>query len=207
MKKAEPRPAQKRTRDPDSKRAALQTAAIRLFTDIGYENVSIAAIAKEAGIAVGTVYRFYENKLALLQSMLEALEYEYVEQMKADWATPGGVDVRLDRVCEGLFDLTAQRNTLLNLMSMTTDVVFDDGALPGDHIQAQIVSMYQDGVRSGAFRAGDVDLYGAMAHGLVEGAVMRWLRTGKPSQREAALQLSSVMKYGFLSRQINETGP
>ncbi|MEO1406454.1 MAG: TetR/AcrR family transcriptional regulator, partial [Pseudomonadota bacterium] len=72
--------ASKRTRDPESKRAALHEAALSQFTERGYEHVSIASIAKEAGIAVGTVYRFYENKLFLLRAMLEGIEGDFVER-------------------------------------------------------------------------------------------------------------------------------
>ncbi len=189
----------RRRRDPDGKRVALQEAAVSLFTEFGYEKVSIANVAREAGIAVGTVYRFYENKLALLRAMLETLEDEFVEQMQADWALGGDVSARLDRVCDGLFALAEERDTLLRLLSMTTDVVYDDGGLPGDRIRARIVVMYEEGLNLGAFRHGDVGLHAAMAHGLVEGAIMGWLRTGNPTRAKAARQLASVMKGGFLT--------
>ncbi len=189
----------RRRRDPDGKRAALQDAAVRLFAQFGYEKVSIANVAKVAGIAVGTVYRFYENKLALLRAMLGALEDDFVEQMQVDWASDGDIGARLDRVCDGLFALAAERASLLKLLSMTTDVVYDDGSLPGDRIRAQIVVMYEEGLKRGAFRHGDVGLHAAMAHGLVEGAIMGWLRTGTPPRAEAAQQLAIVMKGGFLT--------
>lgn len=189
----------KRTRNPDSKRAALRAAALKLFTDHGYDAVSISQIAQAAGIAVGTVYRFYESKLAILQAMLEELEDDFVEQMKIDWSQGGDVDARLDRVSDGVFDLARDRKSLLRLLSMTTDVVFDDGSLPGDRIQGQIAKMYSEGVALGSFRPGHISLCAAMAHGLVEAAVMRWLRDGALSQSDASEQLALVLKRGFLA--------
>jgi len=189
----------KRTRDPDSKLAALHEAALRQFTERGYEHVSIASIAKEAGIAVGTVYRFYENKLFLLRAMLEGIENDFVERMQTDWMQGGDYSKRLDRICEGVFDVAKDRDSLLRLFTMTTDVIYEDGALPGDRIQQQIKRMYQEAMEEGAFRNGDLEMMSSMAHGLVEGAMMRWMRSGAPVKTNASQELANVMKYGFLT--------
>ncbi|MEM9232139.1 MAG: TetR/AcrR family transcriptional regulator [Pseudomonadota bacterium] len=189
----------KRTRDPESKRAALHEAALRQFTERGYEQVSIASIAKEAGIAVGTVYRFYENKLSLLRAMLEGIETDFVDRMQTDWAEGGAYSDRLDRICAGVFDVAKDRSSLLRLFTMTTDVVYEDGAIPGDRIQQQIKCMYQEAMEDGTFRNGDTEMMSSMAHGLVEGALMRWMRTGAPAETNAPRELAVVMKYGFLT--------
>lgn len=197
MKKQTPVP--RRTRDPESKRAALHDAALRQFTERGYEHVSIASIAKEAGIAVGTVYRFYENKLFLLRAMLDGVEQEFVERMRSDWAEGGDYPERLDRICDGVFKIAQDRSSLLRLFTMTTDVIYEDGALPGDRIQRQIRHMYQEAMEDRAFREGDVEMMSSMAHGLVEGALMRWMRMGAPAKTSAPRDLAAVMKFGFLS--------
>ncbi|MEM1160370.1 MAG: TetR/AcrR family transcriptional regulator [Pseudomonadota bacterium] len=192
-------PIAKRTRDPESKRAALHEAALRQFTARGYEHVSIASIAKEAGIAVGTVYRFYENKLFLLRAMLEGNEQDFVERMQSDWSKGGTYAQRLDRICDGVFQVAQDRSSLLRMFTMTTDVVYEDGALPGDRIQSQIRRMYKEAMDNDAFRPGDVEMMSAMAHGLVEGALMRWMRTGASEDANAPRELASVLKFGVLS--------
>lgn len=190
----------KRTRDPETKRAALHDAALQLFTEKGYENVSIAQVAKLAGIAVGTVYRFYDNKLAMLRAMLEEIEDLFVQRMKHDWDQGGPHPDRLDAICEGLFVVAEEHRALLRLLTMTTDVVYVDGALPGDRIQRQIRSFYTEGMSEGTFVMGDVDMMAAMAHGLVEGAMMQAMRSSRSNRTEAVAQLSKVMKNAFLTR-------
>ena len=200
MKNADLLSRPKRTRDPDTKRAALHDAALQLFTEKGYENVSIAQVAKLAGIAVGTVYRFYDNKLAMLRAMLEEIEDRFVQRMKSEWSRGGDYDDRLDAVCEGRFIVAEENRSLLRLLTMTTDVVYVDDALPGDRIQSQIRAFYAEGMSEGAFVQGDVDMMAAMAHGLVEGAMMRAMRSGNSNQTEAVAQLTKVMKNAFLNR-------
>ena len=43
-------------------RKAIQTAAVKLFTEKGFEQTSIEDIAKEAGIGKTTVYGYFSNK-------------------------------------------------------------------------------------------------------------------------------------------------
>lgn len=198
MKNSDPPTSPKRTRDPETKRAALHSAALQLFTEKGYENVSIAQVAKVAGIAVGTVYRFYDNKLAMLRAMLEEIENLFVERMKQDWAQGGIYPDRLERICQGVLAVAEEHRSLLRLLTMTTDVVYADGSLPGDRIQNQIRSFYEEGMANGTFIKGDVNMMAAMAHGLVEGAMMQAMRDEELQLRQVAKQLSSVMTNAFV---------
>lgn len=45
-------------------------AALRLFSQDGYEHVSVTAIAQEAGVSRATVYRHFHDKRAVLLSLL-----------------------------------------------------------------------------------------------------------------------------------------
>jgi AcrR family transcriptional regulator len=47
-------------------------AAWKLFSNDGYDNVDMKAIAKECNIAVGTLYNYYNNKMDLFLKVLEA---------------------------------------------------------------------------------------------------------------------------------------
>lgn len=77
-------PANKRQQGREVKRAELLTEARRLFIDNGYENTSMASLAKAAGVAGNTIYWYFTDKddvlLAVLNEVLsEALgDYERV---------------------------------------------------------------------------------------------------------------------------------
>jgi TetR/AcrR family transcriptional regulator, mexJK operon transcriptional repressor len=57
------------------KRALILQAAVKLFSENGFAETPIAAIAKEAGVSFGTVFTYFETKETLFQSaILEPLE-------------------------------------------------------------------------------------------------------------------------------------
>lgn len=49
-------------------------AAIRVFAARGYHGATIRDVAKEAGVADGTIYNSFENKAALLLALLDPLD-------------------------------------------------------------------------------------------------------------------------------------
>ena len=57
-------------------RAAITAAARRLFASRGYTATPIDRIAREAGVAVPTVYTAFGTKGAILESVLDTMEHE-----------------------------------------------------------------------------------------------------------------------------------
>lgn len=53
------------------KRKAIISAAVKIFAENGFHNSKIAQIAKEAGVADGTIYLYFKNKDDILISLFE----------------------------------------------------------------------------------------------------------------------------------------
>jgi TetR/AcrR family fatty acid metabolism transcriptional regulator len=53
------------------KRGAILRAAIRVFANNGYFNSKVADIAREAGVADGTVYLYFKSKEEILHSIFD----------------------------------------------------------------------------------------------------------------------------------------
>jgi len=75
-----PEPTRDETRD---KRQAILTAARDLFATQGYEETTIAEIAHRAGVAVGTVYLYFENKHDVLVDVCLELNGEVAKVIQS----------------------------------------------------------------------------------------------------------------------------
>src|SRR3954467_11938347 len=60
-------------------RGRLQTAAMALYEERGYENTTVAQIAERAGVTERTFFRHYADKREVLFSGSEVLEEKMVE--------------------------------------------------------------------------------------------------------------------------------
>jgi AcrR family transcriptional regulator len=58
---------------PEVRKAEIIQAAEKLFTKKGYTNTPIEAIIKEADIAKGTLYYYFESKTEILKSLTNAI--------------------------------------------------------------------------------------------------------------------------------------
>lgn len=56
----------------ESRMCQIEAAARNVFAQKGYTATSMAEIAAKAGIAEGTIYRYYENKRVLLLAVLDS---------------------------------------------------------------------------------------------------------------------------------------
>ena len=67
--------------------------SVDLFSEFGYEGVSIRQIAKEVGIRESSIYNHYSSKQAILNAILDA----YIEEMMSDDIPLDEADLNLDK--------------------------------------------------------------------------------------------------------------
>src|ERR1700761_2110830 len=70
-KPREPAPRRGNTRDPESTSAAILAAAVKEFTERGFEGARIDSIAQRAGVNKRMLYHYFGNKEALYVAVLE----------------------------------------------------------------------------------------------------------------------------------------
>ena len=56
-----------------ARRSQILDAATKVFAEKGFHPTTIKDIAREAGIADGTIYNYFENKTALMLGILDRL--------------------------------------------------------------------------------------------------------------------------------------
>ena len=76
-------PRNRPERSRDDKTAELVSIAQRLFLEQGYEGTTIAAIAREAGIATNVVHWYFPTKDDLFVAALDSLQSEDLEEAQA----------------------------------------------------------------------------------------------------------------------------
>lgn len=58
----------------DDKRAAIIQAALELVAECGFHGAPMAMVAQRAGVAAGTIYRYFESKDILITEVYASLE-------------------------------------------------------------------------------------------------------------------------------------
>lgn len=82
------------------KHGAIIRAAIKVFARKGYFNSKVSDIAREAGIADGTVYLYFKSKDEILHSIFDRAMEEFIAEGKREIALLRSPDERLRRIAE-----------------------------------------------------------------------------------------------------------
>jgi AcrR family transcriptional regulator len=115
--------ANPRRREPQQERATLRRAkflevAAGLIGQLGYEAVTMTAIAEQAEASIGTLYDYFPDKTAIAL----ALKIQYVEESDAHWkallSRPAGMtqEELAELFVEGALTLVKERPAYLALM-------------------------------------------------------------------------------------------
>lgn len=90
----------------ESRRRQIIEAAIRCFRRNGFHSTSMAALAKEAGMSVGHIYHYFENKEAIIAAFIEDDLQEFREAMARLQSSGGSfVDAMVEQANFGFDDM------------------------------------------------------------------------------------------------------
>lgn len=56
---------------PQDKRSAILEAALQLFSERGVHGTAVPPVAERAGVGIGTIYRYFETKEALINALYQ----------------------------------------------------------------------------------------------------------------------------------------
>ena len=172
----------------------LYATAIRLIANRGYEATTLRDIAKEAGVSVGLLYRYFPSKQAVMVSLYDQLSAQFATEAQA--LAPGRWRDRfIAALRTSLRVLQPHRTALRALIPVMVGDV-DDGVFASSNTvpRLRVQQVFEDAV-SGATDAPKLPLAGALGRllYLVQLAVLLWWLLDKtPRQRATDVLVALV---------------
>lgn len=166
--------AQRAEQQKAARREAILRAARAVFARKGFHGTTIADIAEEAGIALGTVYLYFPSKNAIFAALHERL-FELIGRAAARGAPPGGslrddVDARVSAV----FETCRENRELLRLVVLNTDPTSPEAremARAAHERERPLADLYRRAMDAGVVRRADPETLAKLVTGLVSIAV------------------------------------
>jgi AcrR family transcriptional regulator len=86
------------------KRDEIIGAALELIAEHGFHGAPMAMIAEKAGVAAGTIYRYFENKDVLIREIYVCLEGEILGAIKEHYPEGRPIPERFMHIGKGLIN-------------------------------------------------------------------------------------------------------
>lgn len=155
-------------------------AAVKVFAENGYHGSQVSKIAKEAGVADGTIYLYFKNKEDILVSLFRERLGELIGKFEASARESETADEALRKICE-LHFAELESNPLLALVTQielrqsSLELRKEIGLTLKPYLQL-IESVLVQGIATGAFRANlDVLLTRQLIFGAMDEVVSSWV--------------------------------
>jgi len=163
---------------------AILEAALKVIAENGFHGSQVSKIAKEAGVADGTIYLYFKNKEDILISLFQARLGRLVAQFNDSIRETSRADEALRRVCE-IHYTELERNvnlayvTQIELRQSNIELRKAIGATVKPYIKL-IELILEKGVQEGTFRSNlDLKLTRSLLFGAMDEVVTSWLISGQ----------------------------
>jgi TetR/AcrR family transcriptional regulator, fatty acid metabolism regulator protein len=188
-------------RDPDKPQQIIE-AAIRVFARNGYYNSRVSDIAREAGIASGTIYLYFRTKDEILVTLFREKMAEWVAHVRREIATESDPIARVRRLVSLHFTVLESNPDLAEVVQveLRQGHKFFRGA-SAHEVSAYfglISSLLEEGVAAGAIRDDvPIKLATKMLFGAMDQLATSWV-LGKRAYRltDAADAVASIFLKG-----------
>ena len=100
----------------NNKDELIQQAAIRVFAREGFHRARMETIAHEAGVAVGTIYNYFESKKDVLLAVFEAEFEEQISFFEGLRKSGLSVPEQIAQILQGHFSLLREKTELAQVL-------------------------------------------------------------------------------------------
>jgi len=159
-------------------------AAIRVFAENGYHNAQVSKIAREANVADGTIYLYFDNKADLLISVFRETMGNFVQKVKETISQYPNASDQLKALIHAQFeslarDINLALVTQVELRQANADIRMGIGPILKEYLDV-IDGIVELGKRQGIFRE-DVITHVArkMIFGTLDETVTSWVMSSK----------------------------
>jgi TetR/AcrR family fatty acid metabolism transcriptional regulator len=174
-----PRPA-----EPNAKRQLILGAAIRAFARNGYHRARMSDVAREAGVAAGTIYLYFKSKDDLLISIFEEKVQAFISEFRRRLGQVKGAELKLRNLVElHLFEMQEHADLAAVFQLELRQSRHFMSVYPKADLKAYfdlIGEIIEQGQQQGVFRQ---DLYLGVVKraffGALDETVTSWLLAGK----------------------------
>jgi TetR/AcrR family transcriptional regulator len=164
MAMAEKTKLSRRQRERQQHKQEILDAAMKLFAEKGFHNVSMNEIASEAEFATGTLYNFFDSKETLYREIMDAVADNVLSLVtpilkgkaneKDKFAGFIGASIRIFRENSAAIRLFLQANRE-PLVQLDTAHLSETAIEMHETLQAMLRQVFASGVRKGIFRPMD----------------------------------------------------
>ena len=167
--------------DHESRRLEIAYKAMKLFSQVGYDNVTLIMIASSAGVARTVLYRYFRSKREVLDAAILATTRQIMQECSREIAKRGKAADRLSMVCFHVADVLFDKKEFMS-------AIFD-------FVLSMVRSGEDMGARITRFTGGIKSVFAKLVtEGVMKGEFLPEVNPERPAEGLYAILESCVLR-------------
>jgi AcrR family transcriptional regulator len=194
----EPPPRRGKTERGQRTRLKLIRAAEKVFGDVGFYDARISEITREAGVAAGTFYLYFDSKEELLRALIRAINHDLRRALtEGTEHLPHRVDAETRGFEIFFYEFLPKHRKLYRIIKQAE---FADPPLFEwyyRHLARGYARRLQTAMDAGELRRWDADLAACALMGIADFVAMRYVSWGRGLPRPKLDELMEFIRAGL----------
>jgi TetR/AcrR family transcriptional regulator, repressor of fatR-cypB operon len=138
----------------DDPRARILSAALELFEERGFDATAVPEVAKRAGVATGSIYRYFASKDELVNALYRSWKTKYYETVLSDPPPDATARAAFSHYWRGMAAFARKYPTAARFLDLHhhSGYLVDESLKPERDAQAIAASFIARGVQAGEVR-------------------------------------------------------
>lgn len=179
------------------KKLAVINAAIKLFMEKGFDATSTASIAKEAGVATGTLFHYFKTKEELINSIYKETKAVWREETTKGFKEGEGIKEQTKRLFINSIDWALKRPehyTFYKLFANSPQITDETRSEIEEHL-GFMLQMVEAGQKQGIVKQGSAELIVSVGHGITNSVIEYLLQNPKKRQNRYFMETAFSMLW------------
>lgn len=137
-----------------TKRQTILATAETLLAERGLYGLSMKLLADTAGVAAGTIYRYFDNKEALINELYQHITIETKEYFFKGWSEKQTAEQKYKRLWNNAFKSVLenpQRTIVIEMLFSQPSLAHEQAAFFDSDLFTPLTDFYQQGIDEGRF--------------------------------------------------------
>lgn len=155
----------------DKKRVAILSAGLKLFSTKGYYGTAVPLVAQEAGVAAGTIYRYFKDKPQLVNTIFREQKERILNFVMASYVPSASWEERFQGIFKAIVNFGFEYPHAFNFLEFHHHQSYlDQESLDLEAmVISQIRMIFEMAQSEGAVRAADPSVLMHLVWGAVVG--------------------------------------
>ena len=149
-----------------NKKQAIFESTLALIKDHGFHGAPMSMVAKNAGVAAGTIYHYFESKERLICELYDYSKKLITAVIKSASTENDGYKEKFFQIWSGLFSFYVDRPNILIFFEQFVNSPYNADKYP-HHFRGELYTFFSKGIKEGHLKAVKPEILLVLVHGSI----------------------------------------